>query len=174
MLTRVLTGIALALAVLLGVQTWRLTVMERKHDSVVLKQKDLAIAARDKLLEYIAAVRVESGELRDDLAKVKKETKDANEKLALATDRERTQRLQHARELGRVRQGAADLARRAATDAQRQATANAIGVFADLYGRCDARAGAIAEEADRARLAGAACERAYDAVQQRVEAWNRN
>lgn len=49
--------------------------------------------------------------------------------------------------------------------AERSAAAAApIGVLADVLGRCDARAGRLAEIADRARIAGELCERSYDAL----------
>ncbi len=39
-------------------------------------------------------------------------------------------------------------------------------LLADLFSRLDAAAGELGEYADRARIAGAACERAYDALTQ--------
>lgn len=39
-----------------------------------------------------------------------------------------------------------------------------LGVLADVLGRADARAGVLAEYADAARIAGASCERDYDAL----------
>jgi len=45
-----------------------------------------------------------------------------------------------------------------------KAASNPGMVLADLFGRADARAGELAQYADRARVAGAACERAYDGV----------
>ncbi len=39
-----------------------------------------------------------------------------------------------------------------------------IGVLADVLGRADKRAGILAEYADAARVAGASCERDYDAL----------
>lgn len=39
---------------------------------------------------------------------------------------------------------------------------DALDVFADVLGRADARAGVLAATADRARIAGLACEAAYD------------
>lgn len=39
-----------------------------------------------------------------------------------------------------------------------------IGVLADVFGRADKRAGILAEYADAARIAGAGCERDYDAL----------
>jgi hypothetical protein len=45
-------------------------------------------------------------------------------------------------------------------------TDDPIGVLADVLGRADRRAGILAEYADSARIAGVACERAYDALSQ--------
>jgi hypothetical protein len=39
-----------------------------------------------------------------------------------------------------------------------------IGVLADVLGRCDARAGLLADYADRAHAAGESCVRAYEAL----------
>lgn len=44
------------------------------------------------------------------------------------------------------------------------AGADPIGVLADVLGRADARAGQLAEIADRARISGRLCERSYDAL----------
>jgi len=43
-------------------------------------------------------------------------------------------------------------------------TGDPIGVLADVLERADRRAGALAEYADSARIAGQACERAFDAL----------
>lgn len=43
-------------------------------------------------------------------------------------------------------------------------TGDPIGVLAHVFGRADARAGILAEYADAARIAGAGCERDYDAL----------
>lgn len=45
-----------------------------------------------------------------------------------------------------------------------QLGADPIGVLADVFTRADKRAGELAEYADRLRIAGAGCERAYDAL----------
>ncbi len=47
---------------------------------------------------------------------------------------------------------------------QRQAGASAIGVLADLFESADRRAGELAAALDRSRVAGLACESAYEAV----------
>jgi len=47
---------------------------------------------------------------------------------------------------------------------QQPSAGDAIGVLADVLGRCDARAGILAAFADEAHAAGLACERNYDAA----------
>lgn len=44
------------------------------------------------------------------------------------------------------------------------AAGDPIGVLVDVLGRCEARERVVAEYADAARIAGTACERAYDAL----------
>lgn len=70
---------------------------------------------------------------------------------------------------GRVRDAAASAAARAraqcansAAAGLRPSTDDPIGVLADVLGRCDARAGLLADLADRRGIAGNACQRAYD------------
>lgn len=51
-----------------------------------------------------------------------------------------------------------------ATERERTAAADAIGLLADVLGRADRRAGLLAAYADAARVAGLKCERDYDAL----------
>lgn len=64
----------------------------------------------------------------------------------------------------RLRNRVADLAKRAAASCPSPPAGDPIGVLADVLARADARAGVLAEYADRARIAGLACESAYQAV----------
>lgn len=50
------------------------------------------------------------------------------------------------------------------TVGQCQAAGDAIGVFADVLGRADRRAGILADIADTARIAGLKCEADYDSL----------
>lgn len=52
----------------------------------------------------------------------------------------------------------------AAGAGQGQPGADPIGVLADVFTRADQRAGELAEYADRLRIAGTGCERAYDSL----------
>ena len=54
----------------------------------------------------------------------------------------------------------------AAAAGEREAASATVGVLAELYQRCDSRAGVIAEFADRAHAAGLACERAYGSARE--------
>jgi hypothetical protein len=47
---------------------------------------------------------------------------------------------------------------------QREAGVSAIGVLADLFESADRRAGELASALDRSRVAGLACEAAYDSI----------
>ncbi|WP_059413456.1 DUF2514 family protein [Cupriavidus basilensis] len=71
---------------------------------------------------------------------------------------------------GRLRQRVAELlatgraAGNPAAASAGPAAGDPIGMLADVLGRADQRAGLLAEYADSARVAGQACERAYDAL----------
>lgn len=67
----------------------------------------------------------------------------------------------------RLRLAAAIAAVRSASAPGGAPAGDPIGVLADVLDRADARAEVLAEYADRARVAGAACERAYDSLRQR-------
>jgi hypothetical protein len=67
----------------------------------------------------------------------------------------------------RVRLAAAVAAARAASAAGGEAAGDPIGVLADVFQRADDRAAVLADFADRSRVAGLDCERAYDALKRR-------
>jgi hypothetical protein len=64
----------------------------------------------------------------------------------------------------RLRERTAELTKRARASCPSKATGDPIGVLADVLGRADARAGILAEYADRARIAGQLCEQSYEAL----------
>lgn len=94
--------------------------------------------------------------------------------IANAAAKERDRALADARAAGavaeqlRVRSLQLAAAARAAGDSSAAGGSAAAGdpldVLTDVLGRADARAGDLAEYADRARIAGLACERSYDAL----------
>lgn len=71
---------------------------------------------------------------------------------------------------GRLRQRVADLVAAGRAGSNSAPTSggtpadDSLGVLADMLERADRRAGVLAEYADAARIAGQACERAYDAI----------
>ncbi len=68
----------------------------------------------------------------------------------------------------RLRSQLANIAARAAPTCRSEAGGDPVGVLADVLGRADERAAALAAIADDARARGLACERAYDAVRGRA------
>ncbi|WP_115678399.1 DUF2514 family protein [Cupriavidus neocaledonicus] len=94
--------------------------------------------------------------------------------IANAAAKERDQALADARAAGAVAEqlrvraaqlaAAARAAGHSAAAGGGAATGDPLDVLTDVLGRADARAGELAEYADRARVAGLACERSYDAL----------
>lgn len=58
-----------------------------------------------------------------------------------------------------------EAAERATAAAEREAASTAVGMFAELLSQSDDLAGVYAAQADRARIAGLACEAAYDEIE---------
>lgn len=147
-----------------GLQTLRLANEQRAHADTQ------AGHARKLLTMSEAAIRDEQEARAEEQRRVaalqeitnaaKNETTQARADAVAATDVGR--KLQQ-----RVAALTADLrqARSQATTSGGSAPAgDPIGVLADVLGRCDRRAGILAEYADAASTAGRACERAYDAL----------
>lgn len=94
--------------------------------------------------------------------------------IANAAAKERDQALADARTAGAVAEqlrvrvaqlaAAARAARNTTAASGSPAAGDPLDVLTDVLGRADARAGDLAEYADRARIAGQACERSYDAL----------
>lgn len=129
--------------------------------------KERAAAAADLAAEQQAR-RAAEQELRD-----AQETH-AKEAQALHLDLGRA-RHRAAVESGRVQDAARAAAERARAQCAaapaadlRQAAGDPIGVLADVLGRADARAGELADLADRRYIAGRACERLYDEARAKV------
>ncbi|CAN7467250.1 DUF2514 domain-containing protein [Variovorax sp. LjRoot175] len=114
------------------------------------------LAARARLLE-VERINTEQRKAVDDAAK---ETRIALGDLATARgagDRMRKQIARYAEAARRANERASALERSAAG-------ADAVGVLANVLGRCSQRVEFLAAYADRARIAGNACERSYDAL----------
>lgn len=156
MLTRVLAAVVALLAVALGVQTLR---MQRAHAALAEHRAQAAQA----LTDAVTAARAEE---QRRVAAHQEVARAAHS----ATVRARADAAAARSAADRLREYAAGLAAAAACDpAPAAAGASAAGpglLLAELLGRADQRAGVLAEYADQARIAGLACERAYDALTQ--------
>lgn len=164
---------AAALAFLLtalGAQTVRLS---SAHSTI---DKERAAWA-----ELVAKAEREAREQSEKNRAIEKELSDVQETHAAETaaihadlDRARAAASAAAGGLRHAAQTAAERARKACAATSpagvRETTDDAIGVLADVLGRIDERAGILADAADRAYIAGRACEREYDSAR---EALNR-
>ena len=158
------TAAALVLAVALVGQTLRL-------HSAQMAGAHTALACSNSALTAERAARFQDKEYRDleDLFREKTNAIDAKANKELEDARAAAARSGAA--AGRLR---ADLAKYVAADrsrtkaatlaGQREASSDAVGVLADLFGRADDRAGKLAAIADDARIRGLACESFADAV----------
>lgn len=136
------------------------------------------LAHQTSKAQYAEQVATAERQRSDEEAKRRKAETELNhaqeahgeEVAALRVDADRA-RHRAAVESGRVRDAAATAAARARAQCADQAAADLgtpagdpIGVLADVLGRADARAGELADLADRRYIAGLACEREYDAA----------
>jgi len=151
----VAAGTALAVWV---VQSWRYEArIARMEQTWAQERAELAEAAR----HAEAAARAEEHRRQAEIERI---TQDAQAELDAALRRER------AAADSRVRSAVADYAARHQCPADSgsagsgEATGDPIGVLAELLGELDGLAESYAAAADRARVAGLACERAYDSV----------
>lgn len=146
----------------LSAQGWyydaRLAELGRDYADVVAKYSQAAQRAQAaaRVTEQARAAAVE--EIRNE----------ADKEIAAAVARERAAsdvRVRSAADEYAARYRAA--ASRANAAAERQAADTAIRMFAELLSQSDDLAGIYAATADRSRIAGLACENAYDAVRNR-------
>jgi len=156
-----LIGSSILLA-LLGVQTVRLA--DQRADTAAARTEfaDYKTAQQEArvLADRARALRTQARQ-----AAIDKEARDGQERIAALetdlagarADGERMRSLYRA-----AAQRARDLSRVAAPGSG-QPDPDSIGVFADLLGRADAREEVVRGYADRLRLAGAICERSWDA-----------
>lgn len=155
---------ALVLGALLLVQTARLhnaeraADAERVHNAKVLKNiAELTAKALQAVLEQEARWAADQERnARETATKIKAANADA------ASARRASDGLRK-----RIATLVSDARERAANPGAQsaiEATADPIGVLADVLGRADERAGILAEYADKARIAGQSCERDYDAL----------
>ena len=157
---------AIALGVLLAVQTVRLANAERDHARAVGVFNAAAAAAERKAREQSETYRAKEKELRDAHDKIERETQATLAAANAGADRAVAAGQRLRRELAdyltahRERATAAAAANQCATDGP------ALDLLAELFRRADQRAGELAAIADTARARGNACERAYDAARE--------
>ena len=155
---------AIALGVLLAVQTVRLANAERDHARAVGVFNAAAATAERQAREQSETYRAKEKELRDAHDKIERETQATLAAANAGADRAVAAGQRLRRELAdyltahRERATAAAAANQCATDGP------ALDLLAELFRRADQRAGELAAIADTARARGTACERAHDAA----------
>ncbi|MFG0659304.1 DUF2514 family protein [Delftia sp. WSY_13] len=159
-----------AVAAALSVQQLRISHLKAQHAQTLQGIAEKTVKAQTEIARYIEDVGRYDRKTRKTLEEQERKAREENEALGRAADAERAGRLRSDKLLAQRTRDFQSLARSAATAAEREATADAIGVLADVLGRADERAGILAAAADQARARGAACERAYDTVADRINA----
>jgi len=158
-----------SLIALLSVKGYQLNTERTKHAQTVAAFADYRAAAEQASREAEAKNRTTEQELRN------AQEINAAEVAALYLDLERSRA--HARTASVGLQNAASAA---ATRARAQCTASTaadlgtpagdpIGVLGRVLSEIDDYAGAVADYADRSRVAGLACEKAYDTAKSALE-----
>lgn len=157
-------------AAALSVQQLRISHLKAQHARTLQGLAEKTAKAQTEITRYIEAVGRYDRQTRQAMDEQERKAREENEALGRAADAERAGRLRSDKLLAQRTRDFQSLARSAATAAEREATADAIGVLADVLGRADERAGILAAAADQARARGGACERAYDTVADRINA----
>nr|WP_197065167.1 DUF2514 family protein [Delftia sp. ZNC0008] len=163
-------GVLVAVAAALSVQQLRISHLKAQQAQTLQGLAEKTAKAQTEITRYIEAVGRYDRQTRQAMEEQERKAREENEALGRVADAERAGRLRSDRLLEQRTRDFQSMARSAATAAEREATADAIGVLADVLGRADERAGVLASTADQARVRGAACERAFDAVAQRINA----
>ena len=178
---RLIPGWAIALAAAIvgtliaaGAQQMRVSALKAEHaeyraEQAALwrKQADLTAEAHRLALEADRAATQREQTLTATIESNAKEAKNAQTRIAADRDRALTSERSLRKQLDAITQrfGAVHAANaNPAAAGQQPPAGDAIGVLADVLGRCDQRAGILADFADRAHAAGLACERDYDAA----------
>ena len=157
---------AIALGVLLAVQTVRLANAERDHARAVGVFNAAAAAAERKALEQSETYRAKEKELRDAHDKIERETQATLAAATAGADRAVAAGQRLRRELADYLTAHRERATAAAAANQCAPDGPALDLLAELFRRADQRAGELAAIADTARARGNACERAYDAARE--------
>ena len=157
---------AIALGVLLAVQTVRLANAERDHARAVGVFNAAAAAAERKAREQSETYRAKEKELRDAHDKIERETQATLAAATAGADRAVAAGQRLRRELADYLTAHRERATAAAAANQCAPDGPALDLLAELFRRADQRAGELAAIADTARARGNACERAYDAARE--------
>ena len=149
-----------------GVQV-KLAQAESRIDKLVGDYAKAESDARQQALEHERAIAAKEQTLTATIETNAKEAQRVQTTLAADRDRARASERRLREQLDAITQrfGAVHAANaNPAAAGQQPPAGDAIGVLADVLGRCDQRAGILADFADRAHAAGLACERDYDAA----------
>ena len=157
---------AIALGVLLAVQTVRLANAERDHARAVGVFNAAAATAERKAREQSETYRAKEQELRNAHDKIERETQATLAAATAGADRAVAAGQRLRRELADYLTAHRERATAAAAANQCAPDGPALDLLAELFRRADQRAGELAAIADTARARGNACERAYDAARE--------
>ena len=157
---------AIALGVLLAVQTVRLANAQRDHAREVGEFQTAAATAERKAREQSETYRAKEKELRDAHDKIERETQATLAAANAGADRAVAAGQRLRRELADYLTAHRERATAAAAANQCAPDGPALDLLAELFRRADQRAGELAAIADTARARGNACERAYDAARE--------
>lgn len=167
----VLVGALVVLAIIVGlVQQQRIGALRVQHAETLTDVAQANEKAMRALNTYREAVDAESKAIGRQIQKQEGEANAKIETLSAVARSERASRLREQRTYAVNIGHWQSLAKRATTDGEREATAAAIGVLADVLGRLDERAGIYAGQADQCRVRALACERAYQTVADMINA----
>lgn len=155
---------AITAGVLLGVQTLRLNKAQLDAATTRTAHADTLRTIADLTAAAERAVRAEETQRAQALEKIANDTQKqidaARADAATAARAADSLRQQLARYVATARASSAG----ASTATASETASDPVGVLADMYSSSDQRAGEISTYADAARIAGLACERAYQEV----------
>lgn len=161
-IAKVAVGLVLLTAV--GVQTMRLSDERADHQTDVARYQGERVEA----IKMTAKAETEQREEFERRIKEKDYViEEARAKQAKADAAARTAdgaRQRMLTERDQLVARAREACRGANTGSGSEATDDPIGMLADMLGRIDERAGILAKYADKARIAGEACQRQYDSL----------
>ena len=155
---------AIALGVLLGVQTMRLSAAQLDAATTRTSHADTLRKIADLTTKAVEAVRAEETQRAQKLEAIANDTQKqidaARIDAAAAARAADSLRGQLARYVAAARAASPG----ASTAAPGPTASDALDVLADMLVKLDERAGIYAEAADRSRIAGVSCEQAYSAL----------